>query len=631
MNLISIDNISKTQGDKILLDGVSFGVNDGEKVALIGINGSGKTTLLNMIAAIEAPDAGQICRNNELKISRLAQTPSYDGNHTILEHVFAGGGLRVELVKKYEYLSSMVKTAYDHDLQNEIDALTTKMNECGAWHFEGQVKSILEKLSIFDLNRKMSELSGGMLKKVSLAAALINEGNMLLLDEPTNHLDIETVEWLENYLKKSDKALIMVTHDRYFLDRVCNRIIEIEKLKIIQYDGNYSFYLDKKAQLINSELVSEMRNKTVLRNELEWLNRGAKARSTKQKARVERVEKLKSGIAVKQDEFDAPVLSGRRLGKKILELKNICKSYGGKTIIKPFSYIFKKSERIGIIGPNGSGKTTFLNLISRRLESDGGEIDTGLNTVIGYFDQYSSVLDNELLVIDFAKKSGEFIQSDDKKYIHVGEMLERFLFPPQLQYAKISKLSGGERRRLYLLHVLMQNPNFLIFDEPTNDLDIKTLAVLEDFLDDFGGCLITVSHDRYFMDRLSQYLLVFDGAGNINGFAGNFSDYLQCQRQIAEDEKYNAEIKSEKNIIQKLSQPSGEKKKLSFNEKKEYESIMSEIEKMENEKSELESLFESGETSSEKLSGWTKRYEQLQLDIASKIARWEYLEDIAQR
>jgi ATP-binding cassette subfamily F protein uup len=631
MNLISIDNISKTQGDKILLDGVSFGVNAGEKIALIGINGSGKTTLLNMIAGIEVPDAGQICRNNELKISRLAQTPSYNGGHTILEHVFDGGGLRVELVKKYEHLNSMIKTAYDHDLQNEIDALTTKMNECGAWHFEGQVRSILEKLSIFDLNRKMSELSGGMLKKVSLAAALINEGNMLLLDEPTNHLDIETVEWLEGYLKKSDKAVIMVTHDRYFLDRVCGRIIEIENLKIIHYYGNYSYYLEKKAQLINSELVTETRNKTVLRNELEWLNRGAKARSGKQKARVERVEKLKAGIKAKQDEMDAPVLAGRRSGKKILELKNICKSYGGKTVIKPFSYIFKKSERIGIIGPNGSGKTTFLNLISRRLESDGGEIDTGLNTVIGYFDQYSSVLDEDLLVIDFAKKSGEFIQSEDNKYIHAGEMLERFLFPPQLQYAKISKLSGGERRRLYLLHVLMQNPNFLIFDEPTNDLDIKTLSVLEDFLDDFGGCLITVSHDRYFMDRLSQYLLVFDGAGNINGFAGNFSDYLLYQKQRAEDEKYNAEIKQEKNIIQKSSQPSGEKKKLSFNERKEYESIMGEIENLENEKSELESLFESGEASPEKLSGWTKRYEQLQLDIASKIARWEYLEDIAQK
>lgn len=631
MNLISIDGISKMQGDKRLLESVSFGIDSGDKVALIGINGSGKTTLLNMIAGSEPLDSGQISRNNELKISMLAQTPPFDPQSPVLEHVFKCGGAKIELIKRYEYLNSLIGRSYDQSLQNEIDAVTEKMNACGAWHFEGQVKSILEKLSIFDLSKKMGELSGGMLKKVSLAASLINESNLLILDEPTNHLDIATVEWLEQYLRKTDKALIMVTHDRYFLDRVCNRIIEIEKLKILQYNGNYSYYLEKKAEIINSELVTEQRNKTVLKNELKWLGRGAKARSTKQKARVERIEKLRSNVSLKEEEMDASVLSERRLGKKILELKGISKSYGGKAVINPFSYVFKKGERIGIIGPNGSGKTTFLNLISKRIEGDGGEIDTGVNTLIGYFDQYSSALDADSLVIDFAKKSGEFIQSEDNKYIHVSEMLERFLFPPELQYSKISKLSGGERRRLYLLHVLLQNPNFLIFDEPTNDLDIKTLAILEDFLDDFNGCLVTVSHDRYFMDRLAQYLFVFDGSGDIMGFAGNFSDYLEYSRQIEEEEKRNAELKIQKNKESKQPPASSEKKKLSFNEKKEYESILGEIEKLENEKSELEALFNSGEKNADKLSGWTKRYDLLQHEIASKIQRWEYLEDIAQK
>ncbi|OQA80392.1 MAG: ABC transporter ATP-binding protein uup [bacterium ADurb.Bin243] len=619
------------QGDKRLLESVSFGIDSGDKVALIGINGSGKTTLLNMIAGCEPLDSGQISRNNELKISMLAQTPPFDPQSPVLEHVFKCGGEKIELIKRYEHLNSQIGKSYDQSLQNEIDAVTEKMNGCGAWHFEGQVKSILEKLSIFDLEKKMGELSGGMLKKVSLAASLINECNLLILDEPTNHLDIATVEWLEQYLRKTDKALIMVTHDRYFLDRVCNRIIEIEKLKIIQYGGNYSYYLEKKAEIINSELVTEQRNKTVLKNELKWLGRGAKARSTKQKARIERIEKLRSNVSLKEEEMDASVLSERRLGKKILELKDISKSYGGKKIINPFSYVFKKGERIGIIGPNGSGKTTFLNLISRRIESDSGEIDTGVNTAIGYFDQYSSALDGDSLVIDFAKKSGEFIQNEDNKYIHVSEMLERFLFPPELQYSKISKLSGGERRRLYLLHVLLQNPNFLIFDEPTNDLDIKTLAILEDFLDEFKGCLITVSHDRYFMDRLAQYLFVFDGSGDIMGFAGNFSDYLEYSRQIEEEEKKNAELKAQKNKEYKQSTVPSEKKKLSFNEKKEYESILGEIEKLENEKAELEALFNSGENSADKLSGWTRRYDQLQHEIAFKIQRWEYLEDIAQK
>ncbi len=641
MNLISIDNISKTHGDKILFDGVSFGVENGEKIALIGVNGSGKTTLLNMIAGIEQPDRGQICRNNGLKISRLPQTPVYNPEHAVSEHIFANGGERIELIKKYELLNSRVKTSYDHALQCEIDALTHKMNECGAWHFEALIGSVLEKLGISNLELKMKELSGGMLKKVALAAALIDESDALLLDEPTNHLDIQTAGWLEDYLKKTTKAIIMVTHDRYFLDRVCGRIIEIEKNKIIHYYGNYSYYLEKKADMLNSEAVCEARNKTVLRKELEWLGRGAKARSTKQKAHVERVMQLKASAAVPETAtLDLMRGAGRRCGKKILELKDISKSFGAKNIINPFSYTFKKNERIGIIGPNGSGKTTFLNLITGRLETGSGVIDLGLNTVFGYFDQYSSALDEESTIIDFAKKSAEFIQTEDNKYVHVSEMLERFLFPPQMHYTKISKLSGGERRRLYLLYVLMQNPNFLIFDEPTNDIDIKTLSVLEDYLDNFNGCLLVVSHDRYFMDRLCGYLLVFDGNGNIDGFAGNFSDYLEYIKILEEDEKKNISSSTGRSAVMlssklandsdKNSRIKTERKKFSFNEKKEYENIMGEIEKLENEKSELESLFESGETSSEKLSSWTRRYEWLQNEIAFKIARWEYLENIAQ-
>lgn len=627
MNLISADNVSKMKGGKPLLEGVSFGIDSGDRLALIGVNGSGKTTLLNLIAGRDEPDSGRISRNNDLKISFLAQTPVYDPRHTVLEHVFSGGGEKIELVKSYERLAARMKTSCDGACQEELDALTLRMNERGAWHFEGQVKAILEKLSIFDLDRKMGELSGGMLKKVSLAAALIDECNLLVLDEPTNHLDIGTVEWLEQYLKRSSCAIVMVTHDRYFLDRACSRIIEIEKRRLAHYDGNYSYYLEKKAEAVNSELVCEQRNRTILRNELAWLGRGAKARSTKQRARIERIEKLKAGTQSRGAEMEQLTIAGRRLGGKILELRGVSKSYGGRTVIKPFSYEFKKNERIGIIGPNGSGKTTFLNLISGKLASDSGEVDAGVNTVIGYFDQYSSALDDEATVIEFAKRTGEFLLTGDNRRIHVGEMLERFLFPPEMQYARIAKLSGGERRRLYLLNVLMSNPNFLIFDEPTNDLDIKTLSILEDFLEDFRGCLITVSHDRYFMDRLAHYLFIFDGRGDITGFAGSFSDYLEYQRLAAEDEKRNA-APAEKNNARRSAQP--EKKKLSFNEKKEYESIIGDIERLENEKSELESLFNSGESSADKLSGWTSRYEQVQLELSKKIERWEYLEGIAQ-
>lgn len=634
MNLISIDRVTKSQGDKKLFENISFGIDEGQKIALIGVNGSGKSTLMKLVSGQISADTGTISKNKDAKICFLEQVPASNPDDTILDHIFKSDNPKITLIKKYEMLCAQVAHAGGEELQHAMSEAVLEMNRNDAWQFEAQIKAILDRFGISDLGQKMGALSGGMLKKVALAQVLINDFNLILLDEPTNHLDVTTIEWLEQYLQKSNKAMVLVTHDRYFLDSVCNVIYEImPDHTLLRYDGNYSYYLEKKAEIENSMLREEERVKTILRNELMWLGRGAKARSTKQKARIDRIHEMQAREFRTESTIELGVAT-RKLGKKILELKNVSKSYGGKLVIKPFSFLFDTRQKIGIIGPNGSGKTTFLNILTGRINSDTGEIDRGFHTHFGYFDQHSAELDPNMRLIEFIKKAGETIKLADGCDITASAMLERFLFPSILHYTPIGKLSGGEKRRLYLLHVLMKNPNFLVLDEPTNDLDIKTLAILEDFLTDFGGCILIASHDRYFLDRIAETLLIFDGSGEIKGYVGNYSEYMEYKKLTGELEKSAAEESArneKKSVSHKPAENKDkcEKKKLSFNEKREYENILGEIEKLESEKNEIENLLCGNETDYNKLNGWIARQKELESEIAAKIARWEYLESIA--
>lgn len=493
MNLVSISDISSIKGDRVLFENVSFGIQEGEKIALVGVNGCGKSTLLNIIADIDEPDAGNIARNNQLSVSILHQNPSYEPNDSVAVHIF----------------SSSVD-------QGDMEV---------------GIRSVLDRLGIDDLSIKMSELSGGMRKKVALAQALVKDFDLLILDEPTNHLDIETIVWLENYLKLINKAVLMVTHDRYFLDAICTSIYEVNGSKIFHYKGNYDFYLRKKAEHEHSLVREDERIQTILRREVAWLSRGARARTTKSKIRVENVHKMKERERPQEDKAVELNITGRRIGKKILELKDISYSWDDSPLIDKFTLGFKKDSRIGIMGDNGSGKTTLLDVITGKLKADSGYYDIGINTVFGYFDQNSEELPPDIRLIDYVKSKGEVLHTADGFDLTASQMLEKFLFDSSTHYLPIEKLSGGEKRRLYLVSVLMQNPNFLVFDEPTNDLDIKTLSVLEDFLISFNGPIIVVSHDRYFLDRTVDTLLIARGDGSFESFVGNASDWLKDKKK----------------------------------------------------------------------------------------------------
>ncbi|MBC7474950.1 MAG: ABC-F family ATP-binding cassette domain-containing protein, partial [Candidatus Sericytochromatia bacterium] len=591
MNIVSVDKLSKSQGNKQLFKNISFGIEESQKIALIGVNGCGKSTLLKIIADKDHSDSGDVILRKGVKINFLEQIPIFKPDDTIIEHIFSSDSPKVQLIKNYELCCEKINKNYTEELQEELKNLTEQLDSLDAWHYESEIKSVLSELGLNDFSIKMNTLSGGMLKKVALAQSLIDDVNLLILDEPTNHLDIDTIQWLQSYLQKTNKAILLVTHDRYLVDDICTDIYEIDHNGIYQYNGNYSYYIEKKAELENSFLQEEQRIKSVLRVELEWLKRGAKARSTKQKARIDRANTMINREKYKADEEIELSISGRRLGKKILEVENISKSYSGKSVINDFSYKFKSQERIGIVGANGSGKTTFLKLVTGNETPDKGKVDIGINTFFGFFDQYSTALELDMTVIDYVKESALFIKLNNGKTISASQMLETFLFPTAIHYTTVGKLSGGEKRRLFLLHVLMKNPNFLILDEPTNDLDIKTLSVLEDFLNDFPGCLIVVSHDRYFMDRVVDYLFVFDGQGEIKQLPGNYSDYLEEKRELEETLK----LSIQKEVYAK-SKPV-EKKKLSFKEKYELENIEKEIDKLEKEKIELDNNFSSGDSS----------------------------------
>lgn len=591
MNILNIEHVSKVFGEKTIFDDVSFGIQEGDKIGIIGINGTGKTTLLRMIAGVEEPDSGQIIKQNGIRLAYLSQHPSFPEGATVLSY------------------------AFDGIAEND-------------WALKSEVKSALNKLGITDHDMKMEHLSGGQKKKVALAKTLTSSFEILLLDEPTNHLDGEMISWLEDYLKRYKGVVIMVTHDRYFLDKVTNRILEISRGKLYGYEANYSKFLEMKAEREEMELASERKRQSVLRMELEWAKRGCRARTTKQKARLERLELLKNGKAPETDRLAEIDSVETRMGKKTIELHHVSKSYGERKLIDDFDYIVLKNQNLGIVGPNGCGKSTLLKMIAGLVEPDEGTIEIGETIRIGYFAQELPEMNTSQRVIDFVKDIAEYIPMKDGR-ITASQMLERFLFTPDMQYAPIEKLSGGEKKRLYLLSVLQAAPNVLIFDEANNDIDIPTMTILEDYLNSFQGIVITVSHDRYFLDNVVDRIFEFDGNGHLQQYEGGYTDYIEAkQKREVPKEEVKAKKSTGKNDW-KQNRPT--KLKFSYMEQKEFETIDEDIAKLEEKLEKLDADMMANATNSAKLSELTLEKEFAEKQLEEKMERWVYLNDLAER
>lgn len=591
MNILNIEHVSKVFGEKTIFDDVSFGIQEGDKIGIIGINGTGKTTLLRMIAGVEEPDSGQIIKQNGIRLAYLSQHPSFPEGATVLSY------------------------AFDGIAEND-------------WALKSEVKSALNKLGITDHDMKMEHLSGGQKKKVALAKTLTSSFEILLLDEPTNHLDGEMISWLEDYLKRYKGVVIMVTHDRYFLDKVTNRILEISRGKLYGYEANYSKFLEMKAEREEMELASERKRQSVLRMELEWAKRGCRARTTKQKARLERLELLKNGKAPETDRLAEIDSVETRMGKKTIELHHVSKSYGERKLIDDFDYIVLKNQNLGIVGPNGCGKSTLLKMIAGLVEPDEGTIEIGETIRIGYFAQELPEMNTSQRAIDFVKDIAEYIPTKDGR-ITASQMLERFLFTPDMQYAPIEKLSGGEKKRLYLLSVLQAAPNVLIFDEANNDIDIPTMTILEDYLNSFQGIVITVSHDRYFLDNVVDRIFEFDGNGHLQQYEGGYTDYIEAkQKREVPKEEVKAKKSTGKNDW-KQNRPT--KLKFSYMEQKEFETIDEDIAKLEEKLEKLDADMMANATNSAKLSELTLEKEFAEKQLEEKMERWVYLNDLAER
>ncbi|MDU1566083.1 MAG: ABC-F family ATP-binding cassette domain-containing protein [Clostridium sp.] len=628
MNLITLENITKTYSEKVLLNNVTLNINDGDKIGLIGLNGAGKSTLLKILTGRDEFFDGKVVKGKNIRIEYLAQDTKYDDNSTILEQIFKGDTPEMKLLMEYEELLEKVNN--DISLNDKLIALQSRIDTMNLWDLESDAKTILTKLGISDFNKKMSELSGGQKKRVFLASSLITPCELLVLDEPTNHLDSESIEWLEEYLNSRKGALIMITHDRYFLDRVTNKIIELDRGNLYLYEGNYSDFLEKKAERLQVEASKEEKRQKLILKELKWVRRGAKARTTKQKARLQRFDELVStdSITVNTD-IEMPFV-GRRLGKKIIEINNISKSFDNKVLVKDFDYIFSKNDRIGVIGKNGAGKTTLVNMITGAISPDNGDIEIGDTVSIGTFSQDNTHMDLNQRAIDYIKEGGENIPTEDGYNITASQLAERFLFDGTMQYTPIEKLSGGERRRLHLLRVLMESPNVLILDEPTNDLDIETLKILEDFLDEFIGVVIIVSHDRYFLDRLCNKIFSYEGDGLVKQYVGNYSDYLIHKEYEIKPEKSKNEVK-EKKTNQKENRNTSSKPKFTFKEQKEFEEIYSVIESLEHELTVIEDKMAKNASNYGTLNELMKEKETLEEELLFKYERLEYLEDIANK
>lgn len=621
MNYLSVEGLSKGFDEKKLFEGLTFGVEQGQKVALVGINGCGKSTMLRMIAGLESPDSGVISFRKDLSIAILPQNPRFEDDDTVEQAVFDGENEVLSVIRDYE-LAIAASERMDPNAP-DLTPVLEKMDAFNAWEYEHDVKQVLGKLGIHDLDKKMGEMSGGQRKRVAIAKALVSKPDFLILDEPTNHLDLEVIEWLENFLATQNLTLLMVTHDRYFLDRVTNEIFEIDEQQLFKYKGNYSDFLIKKQERQEMEQATVSKARNLMKKELEWMRRQPKARGTKAKYRVEAFYDLEKTASKKVENNELEVnLKGSRQGKKILEIKKVSKQFEGQVMVDQFEYVFKKGDRIGIVGPNGVGKSTFLKLLAKDTQPDSGELDYGLNTKIGHYTQEESEFKNDQRVLDIVKDVAEYITLADGSEISASQLLNQFLFTPAMQYNFVGKLSGGEKRRLQLLKVLMGNPNFIILDEPTNDLDIMTLNVLEDYLEKYDGCLLIVSHDRYFMDRLVEHLFVFKGKGKIKDFPGNYTDYRATD--FVEDKKALApeNVSSTQKKIKEESTV-----KLTFKEKQEYQSLEVEIADLEKEKQELVDLLNKGNDDFETLQQWSEKVETLNQSIEEKEMRWLELDE----
>lgn len=608
---LQLDSLSKSWGDLPLFENISFTINQGDKVALIAKNGAGKTTLMNILFGGDIADSGKVIFNNDIRIGYLRQLPELNPDETILEAAFSSAGETITAVREYE-------SALERHDAKAIERTMEKINQLNCWDFELKIKQILTELNIHDLQQPIRELSGGQKKRVALAHVLIDEPDFLILDEPTNHLDLEMIEWLERTLEKAKCTLLMVTHDRYFLDRVCNEIIELDDRSLFRYKGNYSYYVEKRNERIQNLSTEIERAKNLFRTELDWLRRMPKARTHKSKYRTENAYVLKEKASKRIDDTKLELaINAQRLGGKIINLDHLSKAFGDVTILKDFSYKFARYEKIGIVGKNGSGKSTFLNLLTGAIAADSGKMEVGDTVSFGYFRQDGIQFAPDVRVIDIIKEIAEVVEMGDGSKLSASQFLTYFLFPPETQYSLVAKLSGGEKRRLYLCTILMRNPNFLILDEPTNDLDIMTLNVLEDYLKSFTGCTIVVSHDRFFMDKIVDHLFVFEGDGLIKDFPGNYSDY----RDWAEDQAKAAQSvsKTEKVVREK---PVDDKKKLSFKEKKELEDLEKEIGQLEKEKKTVEEELNSGSLTSEALQKKSLRYAEITGLLEEKEFRW---------
>ncbi|SCJ94900.1 Uncharacterized ABC transporter ATP-binding protein HI_1252 [uncultured Clostridium sp.] len=632
MNLITLENITKSYSEKILVDNISLGINEGEKIGIIGVNGTGKSTFLKIIAGMEEPDLGTVTKGNRVRIEYLSQSPDYDENATVIEQVFRGNSDEMSLLRDYEeVLEEINKSPSNEELNNKLIKLQGKIDALNLWGLESEAKVVLTKLGINDFEAKVNTLSGGQKKRVMLAAALITPSELLILDEPTNHLDNETINWLEEYLNSRKGSLLMITHDRYFLDRVTNRILELDQGRLFSYEGNYSVFLEKKMERMEMEQASEEKRQNLIRKELAWVRRGAKARTTKQKARLDRFDELVNRKVYDQDENVEISVMGSRLGKKIIEIENISKGFGERQLIKEFSYIVTRQDRIGIVGENGVGKSTLIKMLEEKIMPDSGEIVKGETVRIACFSQDDEHMNPDMRAIEYIKEVAEYLQTATGERITASQMCEKFLFDGTLQWTPIGKLSGGERRRLHLLRVLMDSPNVLLLDEPTNDLDIETLKRLEDYLDDFGGVVITVSHDRYFLDRICNKIFAYEGNGDIRIYTGNYSDYLLTKEYEEAINKQEKSTEKPKDLTEKKERVKEKKLKFTYKEEREFETIDEDIENLENKISEIDILMDKNSRDFGKLQELMKEKEEAEAELEHKYERWEYLNDLAQK
>jgi ATP-binding cassette subfamily F protein uup len=611
MNYLSIENLTKSYGELLLFEDISFGIEKGQKVALIAKNGTGKTTLFKVISRLDEADSGNVTFNNEAKIAFLHQDPNLNEELTILDAVFDSDTEIISTIKSYEL--AMISENPD-----SIQKVLPEMDRLQAWDYEQKIAEILSKFKVGKLDQKIGELSGGQKKRVALAKVLIENADFLILDEPTNHLDLEMIEWLEEYLSQQNITIFMVTHDRYFLERVCNEIMELDEKTIFRYKGNYSYFLEKKSEREEKKTLDVVKAKNLMRKELDWMRRMPKARGTKSKDRIDRFYKLeeKASTNLQESELKLEIIP-RRLGGKILEMHHVDKSFEEVVILKNFSYLFQKRERLGIIGNNGSGKTTFLNLISKNMSPDSGEIVVGETIVMGYYKQENQHFPEGKRVIEVIRDIAEYIPTKSGNNLTAAQMLERFLFPRKMHFVHVSKLSGGEKRRLHLLTVLMKNPNFLILDEPTNDLDILTLNILEEFLIEFQGCLVVVTHDRYFMDKMVEHLFIFEGNGKIKDYNGKYTEYWNEKQK--QKPKPTSAIKKEKKEKPKQTK---EKNKLTYKEKLEFEKLENEIKELEAEKTDIENQINEGDLSHSELTEKSERLTSISELIEEKEMRW---------